>query len=175
MRFSIKHLFAGMILVSAFMMYTILDGIGVAAIFAILAFFVFFTIYRLRKNWKNLRTAGRTYGIVITIGATFLMAGFIFLTSTDASVSRNRTSRLLQRSLASDPGFSDIQITYEERKIEYIYVTGTLENIEDLDPLKTRILNNNWRGMDAIRWDLSIRDTGEKIVELDYDYALSTD
>ena len=157
------------------MMYAILDGIGVALIFAILSFFVCFTIFRLRKNWNELRTAGRTYGFAIAACATILMACFLFMTATDASISRNRTSRLLQQNLASDPDFRDIQITYEERKIEYIYVTGTLENREEFEILKTRILNNDWHGMDAIRWNLNIRDTGKTIDELDYEYETSSD
>ena len=163
-----------MILVSGFMMYAILDGIGVALIFAILTFFVCFTIYRLRKNWNNLHASGRTYGIAIATVATFLMAAFVFLTSTNTSVSRHRTSRLLQRSLASDPKFDDIRISYEETKLQYVYVTGTLASFDDFGVLKTRILNHDWRGIDAIRWNLKIRDTGKIIDSLDDELIMTT-
>ena len=155
------------------MMFAVLDGIGIAIVFAILSFFATFTFYRLFNKWPQLKPAGRIYGVTISIAATILMCGFFFLMATDATVSRSRTARAMQRNLASEPDFSGIKITYQETKIEYIDVSGSVNTRSDFDILKKQVLARDWRGMDAIRWNLQILDSGEFIDELDYESLLA--
>ena len=169
MRFTIKQLLIWVTLVSTFMMFAVLDGIGIAIIFAILTSFVGFTAYRLLNKWRELKTAGRIYGVTIAIAATSLLCGFLVLMATDATISRSRTARSMQRSLTNQSDFSRITITYHETKIEYVAVSGSLKTRSDFDILKKHVLKTNWRGMDAIRWDLQILDSGEKIDDLDYE------
>jgi len=170
MRFSLKQLLIGVALFSTFMMFAVLDGIGIAIVFAILSFFVGFTLYRLFNKWPQLRSAGRIYGVAIAIASTALLGAFFFLMATDATVSRYRTARAMQWSIENEPDFSGVTITYQETKIEYIAVSGSVNTRSDFDMLKKQVLARDWRGMDAIRWDLQIRDTGEIVYELDYEY-----
>ena len=173
MRFSIKQLLIGVTLFSTIVMFAILDGIGTAIVFAILSFFGTFTFYRLYNKWPQLKATGRIYGVTIAIAASILLCGFFILMATDATVSRFRTARAMRRSLANEPNFSGITITYQETKIEYIDVSGAVNTRSDFDVLKKHVLARDWRGMDAIRWNLQILDSGEIIDELDYESLLA--
>lgn len=129
MRFSIKQLLIGSTLFSTFMMFAVMDGIGVAVIFAVLSSFVGFTLYGAIKNWQGLKLGRRIYGLTISIAATILLCGFFYFMATDASISRSRTARSIQRNLANKPSFDNITITYEETKIEYLDVSGSVKKI----------------------------------------------
>ena len=163
MRFGLKQLLITVLAISAFLGYAISNGLGVAIVFAIVASLAAFCVMRLLSGWANFNVFQRIYASVSALGAAGLLAIFVFSVATSPSLANDRATRNLRFSLLGDERFSSTTIEYHETKINYVTVSGSVATESDLNALRSTINQRRFLDLDALIWDVTIRESGRHL------------
>ena len=160
MRFTLKQMTMATAIASAVVSYSILDGPEIAILFAILAMLAWYCVQRIFKRWDTLNSIRRFYGLAVAIGSVAFLMFFCYMIATDAKVSRFRTARWLDREFAASLDFRSIEVTYHAGKMEFVQISGSVKTDCDFELLMQKIRDSNWRGVQTVRLNIIVEETG---------------
>jgi hypothetical protein len=159
MRFTILQLLFAVAAIGSAVGITARDGISVACVLAVIVLLSIVSFVRARKRWPTSNRLQKLYAVATTVASCAMLGWLIYSIGTSASLARERNTRHLQTALAQEPRFSGVRVEYSERKIEALWVDGTVSTENDFQELRKRISQYDWRYIDGIHWDVAVAET----------------
>src|SRR5437762_866528 len=131
MRFTILQLLFAVAAIGSAIGIAVRDGVSVACVLAVLVSLCIVCFVRARTRWLTSNGVQKLYAVATTVASCVLLACLIYSIGTSASLARERNTRHLQTALAQEPRFSGVRVEYSERKIEAVWVEGTVSTESD--------------------------------------------
>lgn len=124
------------------------------------------------KRWRKNSWASRLPAALL--GCLLLVLNLVALLNLSINPSLIRTRQIvsLQREIYGDKRFDQLSLAYIELKLEFLEVSGNLENESDFLVLKQKIASRNWYGIDGVKWILSFDDSSTMLDQFDSDVLL---
>jgi hypothetical protein len=161
--------------VVAFLRGNYLLGIGCGILYAIIAIVLFWLFARSRTPAGSVSVVRVGLMAVLALPVGYVMAFpasvnpdvqvFIDLQATD-----RRARAELSAVFASDPSNRDLSVSSVHRKVVNLTIRGSLATRTDLDRLRDRLAAEcPALGECVLHWDVTLRDTGQRVDGLDRD------
>lgn len=159
MRFTILQLLGAVSALGAAIGVAAREGVSVACLLAALLALCVLCIARARKRWTTSNLPQKVYAATTATTSCLLLAFVIYSIGTSASLARFRNVRALQVLLAQEPRFAAVRVEYFESKATVVQVDGTVTTENDLQDLRRRLSQYDWRNMNGIYWDVAVTES----------------
>lgn len=166
MIFSLRQLFASMFVFGTSIGIAVSNGrlgVGLSVAYFGITVALLFLLRRTIKTWRTDNFPRRVYGTVLSTLCLGLWLYFLANIIYNPTIHRTRVTANLQFSLRHDDRFESIIVEYVELKPQFLRVTGTLENEDDLALLRKMVSDRNWDNMDAVYWSVGILSTNRYV------------
>lgn len=160
-------------IIGAFLRGNYLFGLGRGIVYACLATALVWLIVRSHTSTGHVSAVRTGLVVAFALPVAYAMAFPASVSpGMQSSIDAQETDRQLRAELAavftSDPAFRDLWVSSVHRKVINVTVAGSLGSRADLDRLRVRIASEcPALGNCFLHWDVSLRDTQERVSGLD--------